>query len=241
MVSATDAYKAVLEELKHYNTTSMTPEEFNYRIWIAEIEYVKNRHWAYEQHQKTIDDLDIIRIVTDGVAGYPAPLVNQGPSIAGQEWVQLPNDYFRLLEVSAQVRYKNVPCKIDGTLSNYIPCTPLKDDKRHAVDEDFYQKPIAEWPNLYYDQRGRRLAFRAGDSIVEKVQLVYLRYPIRIFFDVTGANHVNSEFPWEQTMEIVKLCVRTYLEAIESARTQSNIQVDSLNFSQNPPPGIITG
>jgi hypothetical protein len=94
---------------------------------------------------------------------------------------------------------------------------------------------------MYYDQRGRKLTFRAGDSTVENVQIVYLRYPIRIVFDETGQNHIDSEFEWEQTLEIVKLCVRTYLEAIESARTQSNIQVDSLNFNQNPPPGIMAG
>ena len=46
MVLVVEVYKAVLAELKHYNTTSMTPDEFNYHIWIATLEYVKNRYWA---------------------------------------------------------------------------------------------------------------------------------------------------------------------------------------------------
>ena len=154
MVTSTDVYKAVLAELKHYNTTSMTPDEFNYHIWIATLEYVKNRYWAHEQHQKQIDDLSVIKIVTDGVAGYPAPLVNLGPAIAGQEYVDLPADYLHLLAVSVKVLYKNVPCETDGTLSNYISATHLKDDSRFTIEDDYYKKPVAEWPNLYYDQRG---------------------------------------------------------------------------------------
>lgn len=239
--TATEVYKAVLEELLHYNTTSMSPEQFNYRIWDAELTYVTNRYWAHEQHQKSIDDLDVIKVVTDGVAGFPAPLVALGPGTAGTEYIELPEDYLHLTAVSAKVKYKNVPCQEDGSLSNYIACTPLKDDKRWAVDDDFYQEPIAEWPNLYYDQRGKKMTFRAGDSIVQSVMLAYLRYPKRIFFDVNNVAHVDSEFTWKQTIEIVKLCAQIYIEAIESPRINTQpIITEQKNFLQTPPPNVIS-
>lgn len=238
MVSATDVYKGVLAELKHYNTTSMTPDEFNYHIWIATLEYVKNRYWAHEQHQKQIDDLSVIKIVTDGKAGFPAPLVNEGPAVAGQEYVTLPDNYLHLLAVSARVKYYNVPCETDGNLSNYVAATHLKDDQRFVVDDDYYERPGAEWPNLYYDQRGDKLTFYCGDSIVQDVMISYLRVPVRIFFDVTGAAHVDSEFNWPQTLEIIKHCVVSYLETIKDPRINTMLPVNERNFLQTPPPNV---
>lgn len=236
MVNAVDVYKAVLEELKHYNTTSVTPAEFNYRIWIAELDYVRNRYWAWDQHQKAIDDLYVIRIVTDGVAGFPPPLPNEGPIVAGQEYITMPENYLHLLAVAARVTYKNVPCIKDGTTSPFIACTPLKDDAYHVVDDDYYKKPIAEWPRLYYSQRGNKMTFKAGDSIVKDVMLNYLRYPQRIFFDEANpSGGTPSEFTEEQTNEIVILFVKSYLEAIESSRVQTKPFIEQQNFYQHPP------
>jgi len=240
MVPVVEVYKAVLAELKHYNTTSMTPAEFNYHIWIATLEYVKNRYWAHEQHQKQIDDLSVIKVVTDGVAGFPAPLVNLGPAVAGQEYVQLPANYLHLLAVSVKVKYKNQPCEVDNTMSGYISATHLKDDFRFTIEDDYYKKPSAEWPNLYYDQRGNRLTFRCGDSIVQDAKIAYLRLPQRINFDVTNQNNVDSEFAWPQTLEIVKHCVISYLETIKDPRVQSMLPITERNFLQTPPPNVPT-
>jgi hypothetical protein len=240
MVTAIEVYKAVLAELKHYNTTSMTPDEFNYHIWIAELEYVKNRYWAHEQHQKQIDDLSVIKVVTDGVAGFPVPLVNEGPALTGKEYITLPTNYLHLLAVSVRVKYKNVPCETDGTLSDYTAATHLKDDKRFVVHDDYYQKPSAEWPNLYYDQRGNKLTFQCGVSVVQDVMISYLRLPVRITFDITGQNNVASEFEWPQTLEIVKHCVISYLETIKDQRVQSMLPINERNFLQTPPPNVPT-
>lgn len=240
MVTSTDVYKAVLAELKHYNTTSMTPDEFNYHIWIAELEYVKNRYWAHEQHQKSIDDLSVIKVVTDGVAGYPNPLPNQGPSVAGKEYITLPVNYLHLLAVSVQLKLINVPCIANNTISEYTAATHLKDDQRFVVQQDYYKKPSYEWPNLYYDQRGNKLTFHCGDSIVQNVMISYLRLPARIFFDISNVAHVSSEFEWPQTLEIVKHCVISYLETIKDPRVQTMLPINEKNFLQSPPPNVPT-
>jgi hypothetical protein len=240
MVSSEKVYKAVLKELKHYNTTSMTPEEFNYHIWVAQLEYVENRYWAHEKHQKQIDDLDVIRIITDGIAGAPSPLPNEGADVAGEEYVSLPVDYLHLLAVGVKVKYMGDECNPDGSLSDYIAATPLKDDKRFVATTDYYSLPRPEWPNLYYSQRQKKLVFQAGQSIVQHVKLSYLRYPKRIVFDPSGTANVDSEFSEEQTKAIVKLCVQDYLETIESQRTQGFVAVNDRDFNQFPPPNVPT-
>ena len=241
MVTAVDVYKYVLEQLKHYNTTSITPAEFNIRIWNAELDYVRNRYWAWDQHQKSIDDLQHIRIVTDGVAGFPPPIPNVGPNVAGQEYIQMPGNYLHLLAVAVRAKYKNVPCETDGQLSKPIAATPLKDDEYHVVDDDYYKQPLAVWPRLYYSLRGDKMTFKAGDSIVQDVILNYLRYPQRIVFDEQNpAGGTPSEFTEEQTKEIVVILVTDYLEAIESARVQTKPFIEQQNFYQNPPTNQLT-
>ena len=185
------------------------------------------------------DDLDIIHVITDGIAGSPNPLPNEGAAVAGQEYVRLPTDHLFLLAVGVKVKYFGDPCKTDGTLSDYIPATPLKDDKRFVTGVDYYSRPRAEWPNLYYSQRDPKLVFKAGQSVVHEVRLSYLRYPQRIVFDLTGTG-VPSEFGESQTNEIVKETVEKYLETIESRRTQSFIGVNDRNFNQFPPPNVPT-
>ena len=242
MVTSETVYRAILKELKHYNTTSMTPEEFNYHIWIAELEYVKDRYWAHEKHQKQIDDLDVIRVITDGIAGAPIPLPNEGANVAGQEYINMPEDYLHLLAVGVKVTYFGEECKADGSQSpDHIAATPLKDDKRYVAETDYYSLPRAEWPNLYYTQRLGKMVFRAGQSIVNEVKLSYLRYPLRIVFDpLDSSNNVDSEFGEAQTNEIVELCVESYLETIESRRTSSFVGIKDRNFNQFPPPNVPT-
>ena len=240
MVTSREVYQAVLAELKHYNTTSMTPDEFNYHIWAGELEYVKNRYWAHDQHQKAIDDLDVIKIVTDGIAGMPIPLVNEGADVAGQEYITLPDDYLYMLAVAVKVKYQNVDCEEDGDISPYTAATHLKDDKRFVVNDDYYSRPQAIWSNIYYNHRSNVLTFYAGESIVQEVQLVYLRKPVRIVFDPTGQNNVDSEFAWPQVLEIVKHTVISYLETISSPRVQTMAAVDARNFNQFPPPNVPT-
>ena len=234
-MTAEEVYKSVLKELKQEYTTSITPEEFNHHIWVAEIEYVKTRYWAHEQHQKTIDDLRTIKVMTDGIGGMPNPLIASGSALPNSQFVTLPEDYMHLTAVSAIVEYVNEPCKKNGTLSDPIACSFLPDDKEKLVLGDFYSKPKPAFPRLYYSQRGNVLVFKAGSSIVRKVFLNYLRYPKRIAIDVnTGASIQDSEFLDEQTIEIVKWCVHSYLEKIEEMRVQTMALIQSKNFEQFP-------
>jgi hypothetical protein len=57
---------------------------------------------------------------------------------------------------------------------------------------------------------------------------------------VNNVAHVNSEFEWPQTLEIVKHCVLSYLETIKDPRVQTMLPINEKNFLQSPPPNVPT-
>lgn len=238
-MTATELYKAVLLELNYQETTTMTPEEFNHHIWVAEIEYVKTRYMAYERAQKAIDDLRVLKVTTDGIAGMPNPLLPNG-LVPNAQWVTLPANYLRLTAVAVVAKYFGEPCQKDGTLSEPISCRFLPDDQAHLTTKSYYMKPAAHYPRLYYVQRGNTLVFKAGRSLVQYAIVSYLRYPARIAVDANGQSVVDSEFLDEQNYELVKWCVASYLEKIEEMRMQSlrmmlNDSLEFPNVQQTPP------
>ena len=235
-----DTYIAVLHELKHEHTTSMTPEEFNFHIWRSEIEYVATRYWAQDQHQKSIDDLAFVTVETNGIAGAPVAILNAGANTAGVEYFPMPQDLFILLNVAVQVRIYGDPCIADGTLSAFTAAHYLAADREKVVSESYYSKPSHEYPTLYYKIRKRNILPKAGQSIAQSCVITYLQYPTRISVDpITGANVTDSPFGDSQTLEIVRHCVLSYLETIESGRLATMANVEQLKFSQSPLPNQI--
>ena len=235
MMTGDLVYEAVLRELKNEYTTTITPSEFNYHIRVAQIEYTKTRYWAWDQHQKSIEDLSALKVVTNGIGGMPSPLSNMGSTAPNSQWTNSPQDLQHLLSVSAICIYQGEPCRKNGSLSDPIACTYLADDKMNLVRSDYYSKPRPEFPCLYYYQADNKFYFWAGTSIAHKVILSYQRYMTPIEVDpVTGANVTGSELGDMQTYEIVKWCALSYLEKIEEARMQTLSALLGTQFTQNP-------
>ena len=235
MMTGVDVYVAVLHELKHENTTSMTPSEFRHHIKRAMLEYINLRYWAYDQHQKPIDDLAPIHVETNGVNGNPAPIANTGLQAPKGEMFVLPTDYMHLLAVKALVKYYGEPCYTDGTMSDWIVAMHCPDNMVYQVEHHYYKKPKPEYPNLYYRHNKKTLTLMAGKSIGQQVCITYLQRPPYIAVADNGTNVQDSVFDDEQTMEIVRWCVASYTETIESYRQQSMIQYVGLTHQQYPP------
>jgi hypothetical protein len=232
-----EVYEAFLHELKQENTTSATPTEFNYHIWRGQLEWVTTRYWAFDQHQKTIDDLDVITIETNGIAGMPSALVNSGANTSGQEYFVIPEDLLILLNVAISSEVYGDPCIVDGTLKTFTAAKPLSADREKVVSESYYSKPSHEYPTLYYKIRNGNILPKIGDSIAQECVITYLKYPDKIEVDpVTGASVTGSPFGDSQTLEIVRMAVLSYIETIESNRTQSMAFIESRKFIQNPLP-----
>lgn len=240
-MTAADTYVAVLAELKAENTTSMTPDEFNYHIKVAQYEYARIRYMAYEQHQRTLDDLRSIHVMTDGISG-PAPLVNVGIPQPELEVFVLPTDYMDLLSVRARLRYYGEPCHTDGTLSDYMASKAIQDNRKEAIRHSYYSKPAARPDRVYHSLYGAgntgggaTLRFMAGSSIVDSVIATYLRKPSDITVDGNGNSVLNPQWDDVQMQEIVKWCVASYLEKIESMRTQTYMSLLGITHSNQQP------
>ena len=236
-MTAQQVYLTVLSEMKREYTTTMTPSEFNDHINRAQLEWVKVCYSLIDQQQKTNADLSPIRVMTDGVGTMPAPIPNSGAAIPTRERFLLPDNFLYLLAVAAQVRYKNEPCKKDGTLSGWILALPKPSDRAYLTD-DYYSRPAPRPNRLYYYQLGEgkgELRFEAGESVVEFVRLHYLRYPRQILVDADGESVSDPEFSDVQCLEIAKWCVASYLEKIEEMRQQTYVALGQLRYDQLPP------
>ena len=238
-MTGVEVYRAVLAELKHENTTSMTPAEFRHHIKIAQIEYMNLRYMVHEQHQKPIDDLAIWHIETNGVGGNPSPIANTGAMAPGEDMFLLPINYAHLLNVEAKVKYVGEPCRTDGTESDWIAAKFVDDSQEKTIRHHHYVKPAPRYPRMRYKSRTnggvQLLQILAGKSIPFLVNVTYLRIPTPISIDDSAANVQSSELSDPQTYEIIKWCVASYLEKIESVRQQSLMMLLGITNQLTPP------
>ena len=238
--TAAELYDQVLDLLRYEETSSMTPDEFNRHYNIAQLEYIKTRHWAWDRHQKTLDDLDKIKVITNGLAGFPTPLQNVGNNVAGEEVFELPADYFRMLSVGVKFCYIGDPCIADNTISDWTAAVPTPEDRDKMLSQDYYSAPYHEWPNIFYQQYDRKLFIKMGKSIAKELLISYLRYPTVMEVDANGEDlpvPTVSTFEIEQSDEIAKWCVHSYLEKLQELRMQTMQLILGKAFNQSPPPG----
>lgn len=243
-MTAVEVYLAVLKQLEYQQTKSMDEEEFNHHYKIAEYEYIKTRFYAHDQNTKTIEDLQVIKVVTDGIGGQPAPLINVGQSIAGREIFQLPSDLLFITNVQGRVTYYGMPCpnknERDGMKSDFINAEFLSDDQFGVLQYNKYTAPIARWPRMKYTRRNNQLLFKAGRSIVNEVQLIYIKLPIPAQIAFVNGNLQNVTNPiWKdaQQIEIINLLVLNYLGKIEEqTKFQNETGLAGIRFEQTPPP-----
>ena len=237
-------YEAFLHELKQENTTSATPIEFNYHIWRSQLEWVTTRYWAFDQHQKSIDDLDVITIETNGIAGMPVAITNSGSNVSGQEYFVIPEDLLILLNVAFSLKVYGDSCITDGTDKTFTAAKFLSADREKVVSESYYSSPSHEYPTIYYRIRNGNILPKMGSSIAQECVITYLKYPTKIEVDPTtgisvtdsNGNIISSPFGDSQTLEIVRMAVLSYIETIESNRTQSMAFIENRKFIQNPLP-----
>ena len=222
-MTAQEVYKGVLAELRKEETTSMTPEEFNYHAFIGQLEYVKTRYWGFDRHQKAIDDLQQLIVVTDGLFGNPLPLNNLGLSEPGQEGFALPYDsmtgegYLYMLQGKASVIYKGHPCVSDAS-----PGTVYLRYKQHNINTaNVYDNQSEDYVHYYLESGYIRIE-PGFPGHVSQLIIRYLRYPARILVDeTTGESVSNPELNDMATLEVIKWITHSFLETIESYRLQT--------------------
>jgi hypothetical protein len=235
MRTANEMFVGFLNVLNRQNTLGADPHEFNYHVKVGQVEYLKMRYWAFERHQKSLDDLEKITVITNGIAGAPSPIGNAGAAVAGSEYFPLPanilglNEKIYLLKVRFKLQYKGNACQVENSASRWITARLASHnrDERNVYVRDNDEK-------LYYHQTGGNIIRHAefSSSVATHALLHYLRMPREITVDpITGLSVTNPELGPIQNTEIVKWTVASYLEKIESYRHQSMLQVQGLVFN----------
>lgn len=228
IVTATDMYNALLDNLNKDNTGTVYPEEFEVLINQCQIEYITNKYEAAQITQKRIDDLREITILDEII-------FNTGAPVAGQEIFLLPynpnasvvtpknpsgenNGYMFMLRASFSIQYVNNVCGYTG-VSQPLKAKVMTSDRRDEITRDPFNKPKDE--RLYYQITGdSMILFTGTQSYGVRADIDYIRYPRSI--EIVNSL-VDCELALHCRKEIVDLAVRKKLEQIESRRYQTNV------------------
>ena len=236
-MTAVETYQAVLHELRYQKTSSMTPTEFNHHYWVGTLEWVKMVRWAYDEHDKSVDDISMIVVATDGVGTNPALISNTGSVAPGSEIFLKPSNYFLYLSAAVQVKYYSEKCQTNGTLSSFISATKLDKNSKHEVESNKYTRSKPVPGRLYLEDLNNVFRVKAGSSIAEKLLLTYIKYPQKVAVDpTTGASVTNPEFGDSQMQEIIKWTAASYLENLSNHRLATMTAIQNATFTQFPKP-----
>ena len=241
-------YDVFLEGINKELNGSLSDAEFEVLANECQMTYVKNRYHEFEQFQKRIDDLRSLKRAefitpTSGkeidfeVATTSAgeQIVEDSPSVDGRF------GYLFMLNAAVIWNYSGNDCFADGTLwggseddayKYLVALKPMKADKLHEIRSDYYNMPTDERP--YYDLRSsgnsRNVMVLINDtaSTPNTVRIEYLVHPRTILLANTGIDDVD--LPIHARQEVVNLMVRTYVERMESQRTNSVFQAQATNI-----------
>jgi len=240
--TAEDIYRAFLDGIKKNSTSIVTPNQFNRIIndW-GQDEWLKQNCLTIEFNQKQIEDLERIRVVTDGeftlngnviypiapttsnlfiIPKYTYDIVNRQPD--GTEGLQTYPPYYRLLNVSFKLEYGSEnECGLTG-ISDWLDAKIMRSDLRNVIMDNPFRKPTDA--RLYYEILNGQIRLITGtNSIGYSMRIEYLRRPNDIVF-VPGEEGTPCEFNHEIQKEIIDIAVRVYLERVKDPRWQSFIQ-----------------
>ena len=242
-------YQAFNDGIQKEKTSVVTPSHWNRLINEGQEQWRKTVAKEIEVNQKRIDDLQVLRVVTDGIQEYPVGTVLYPIApITGNDYIfNLPVDssaninndqgvtqnyprYWRMLNHLFKIEYHGNEYYANDVISEWLVPHIKKSDVN--ISRNPYRKP--KDTRLYSDIKKDILYLDTGtDSVGESVKLEYLRYPREIFFDETnpvdadnpdhtpGLGSVVCELPPDQRQEIVDVTVRIHIERIKDPRYES--------------------
>ena len=241
IITAEDTYRSFLRGIRQSSLSVIKPKYWNPFINEVQLQWVKSKLPMIEFTQKRIDDLERLRVVTDGssLAGAFMPLTGTGLGV-----FQIPSQYTQesqgillasnnyplyLHGLNASFR-KCVPTSkpqidpgiIDLTCSEWIPAKIRKSDKTVMLAGNPYRLPTKD--RLYFERIKGEIRL-IGGSNENQLRLEYFRYPQTINY---GTGTLDPEFAPSQNQEIVDSAVRIYLERTMAPRYKSFLQEEMI-------------
>jgi hypothetical protein len=211
----------------------MTPNEFNFYSEIAHYNYITNRYADFEKHQKTIDDLQFLVVLTDGVGGNPSPLaLSVNTAKAGEEFFNLPiptndNGGRKMFLLDVQFGFS---CNGEGNNVLYHDAR-IKHHDSHRT-KNVYANPDDSRGQFYYLQLGNGIRKIGGKQLAVRAIVKYLRYPAIPTLNADGTTLREPELEKRVNSDIVEFIVSAYLEATSAPRQQTFQNENQKNFNQ---------
>jgi hypothetical protein len=203
-LTAIDTYMMFLDGIKKSYTGTVKPEVFTRLMndWGID-EWLKSNvsdEEGTETTSKQIDDLELLRVATDGEMIYNGDIMYEiTPDTANGKIFSKPDGvtalnskqptvlkttypkFLRLLNVEFKQNYVSNICGLTGT-SEWVGSQILRSSERSEILNNSLLKPTDS--RLYYERINGKIKFINGTgSTGNSMRLEYLRYPKSFFFD----------------------------------------------------------
>jgi len=224
IITANDAYESFLIGIRRQQTSGVPTSLFLWYWNDAAIIWVKSKLPTIEFVQKRIDDIDVLKTITDGSSiGYDPIAV-----VVNSDDFMLPLIYEKdsngLLQSNVNgIRY---PLYLHGLHASFydsdgviIPARLKRSDQFTVSLENHYMKPTVK--RCFYEYVNGHLRFQGGTAV--SMRLEYYRFPKMINI-VTGGTNFNPEFNPLQNKEITEIAIKTFLENRMNPRYKSFLQ-----------------
>jgi len=249
-----DMYRAFLRGIRKENTSVVNPTYWNPFINEEVIKWVKSKLPMVEFNQKRIDDLGILRVVTDSstlLSGYES--IKE--TATGNQIYSVPAQYTQL---SGSCPFSgNYPQYLHGLNASFrkgtrgtvttrtsLPPSPevkmtytawkgakiLRSDKSTVITDNPFR--VASENRIYFEKIGDQIRMTGGIGENE-LRLEYIRYPKIIQYSTVLVYNYNPEFTPSQCQEIIEQAVRSYLERIMDPRYKTFLQEQMIQSQSN--------
>lgn len=238
MRTAEEIYKYFLFQLKKENTAVVNPRTFNLLINEYMLDWIKMKLPDNEFSQKRIDDLEAIKVLTDGIQYSPIPSTTGNGNI-----FQIPYEdknyppYLHGCSAQFAKAIEYIPSPTFTPLADTIlPTKPgifitghvLRADNRGTYRDNPYRQPDDK-TFVYFENRGNFIYVHTKQETLKYMMLEYYSYPNRIEFlpDPDPDDHINtiSSFQHAQNKEITEWAVLRYLERVSDQRLQTTASI----------------
>lgn len=235
MNTAKKMYEYFLVEIRKERNTTISPKMWTAYINPIVIDWVKTKLPLKEFVQKRIDDLEAIKILTNGQQYSLIPSNTfEGNVFKIPYNEKLWPPYF--YGISAQFGTTFGDSDEDpggGEEISENTITPLNDkvagkilrsDDRVVLERNVYRQPD-DFNYVYYDNREGFIYVTSKEKKYTRMILEYYRYPLEIAF-AEGIDDPGS-FKAIQNKEIMDMAVKRYLGRASDPRLQSQAALDS--------------
>ena len=226
-----DLYREFLRGIRRENTSVVKPSYFNPFINRVMLSVIKSKLPEAEFNQKRIDDLEILRVVTDGSslsnAYQPIQAASNGIFKIPSYWENSENG-IPMAEPST-----SYPLYLWGLNASFKrrddaewkPGFIRKSDKTVLMGDNPYRKPTTE--RIYFERIGGEIRMIGGNQ-EDTLRLEYFRYPRLINFSTVQGEVINPEFGPSMCQEIADAAIREYLETSSDMRYKTILQEEMI-------------